>query len=88
MEGGIVKRKLRTLMKLTDAPIRLWDYAWQYISEIRTLTAMKHIYLDGATPFEKVCGYTPDISEFITFSWYEFVWYFTTQNSQQNHLGR
>ena len=48
---------------------------------------MKHMYLDGSTPFEKVCGYTPDISEFILFSWYEFLWYFTTQDSQRNQLG-
>ena len=49
---------------------------------------MRHMHLDGSKPFEKICGYTPDISEFILFSWYEFVWYFTTQNSQRNQLGR
>jgi len=26
-EGGIIKRKMRRLMKLTLTPIRLWDYA-------------------------------------------------------------
>jgi len=88
LQGGILKRKLRTLMKLSGTPIRLWDYAWQYVSEIRSVTAMKHMYLDGVTPLEKVCGYTPDISEFILFSWYEFVWYFTPHDIQRNQLGR
>jgi len=75
-------------MKSTNTPVRLWDYAWQYVSEVRSLTAMKHMYLDGSTPFEKVCGYRPDISEFIMFSWYEFVWYFTAQDNERNQLGR
>jgi len=75
-------------MKSTNIPVRLWDYAWQYVSEVRSLTAMKHMYLDGSTPFEKVCGYRPDISEFIMFSWYEFVWYFTAQDNERNQLGR
>ena len=88
LQGGILKRKLRTLMKLTSTPVQLWDYAWQYVSEIRSVTAMKHMYLDGMTPLEKVCGYTPDISEFILFSWYEIVWYFTPHDSQRNQLGR
>ena len=52
-------------MKLTNTPVCLWDYAWQYIAELRSLTAMKYMYLDGSTPFEKVCGYMPYISEFI-----------------------
>ena len=88
LEGGIVKRKLRTLMKLTNTPARLWDYARQYVAELRSLTAMKHTYQDRSIPFEKICGYTPDISKFILFSWHEFVWYFTTQDSQRNQLGR
>ena len=88
LEGGIVKRNLCTLMKLTNTPACLWDCAWQYVAELRSFTTMKRMYLDRSTPFEEVCGYTPEISEFILFSWYKFVWYFMTQNSQQNQLGR
>ena len=54
LEGGIVKRKLRTLMKLTYSPACLWDCVWQYVAELRSLTAMKHMYLDGSTPFKKI----------------------------------
>jgi len=42
LEGGIIKRKIRRLMKLTLTPIRLWDYAWDYVSSIRALTDMRH----------------------------------------------
>ena len=28
--GGIVKRKVRNLMKSTNTPVVLWDYCWEY----------------------------------------------------------
>ena len=68
--GGIIKRKVRHLMKSTNTPVRLWDYCWEYVASIISLTATDHFLLDGVTPFEKVHGYIPDISEYITFSWY------------------
>ena len=73
--GGIVKAEVKRLMRNTGTPIRLWDYCWEYCSEKRSLTASGHINLDGRTPFEKVMGYTPDISEYTQFDWYEWIEY-------------
>ena len=73
--GGLIKAEVKRLMRNTGTPIRLWDYCWDYCSEKRSLTASGHINLDGRTPFEKVLGYTPDISEFIQFDWYEWIEY-------------
>ena len=73
--GGIIKRKVRANMRDTNTPIRLWDYCWDYSVDIWSLTATNSPMLDGVTGFEKVMGYTPDISEYINFSWFDWVWY-------------
>ena len=88
LAGGIIKRKMRRMMKLTNTPIRLWDYAWEYVSELRCLTAMKHIYLDGSTPLQKVMGYTPNITEYVLFGWYEWIWYHSVTDVNRTLLGR
>jgi len=88
LEGGIIKRKLRRIMKMTLTPIRLWDYAWEYVSSIRALTAMRHFYLDDVTPAEKVYGYTPNITEYISFSWYEWIWFLGRWLGPATNLGQ
>ena len=72
LAGGIIKRRVRNLMKTTGTPVRLWDYCWSYASDIRCVTATRHIYLDDVTPFEKVHGYTPNIAEFLSFKWFDW----------------
>ena len=69
--GGIVKCRTRDMMRRTNTPIVLWDYCIEYNAELRCLTAADNIELDGRTPFEKVMGYTPDISELVEFQWYQ-----------------
>ena len=88
LSGGIIKRKMRHLMKSKLTPIVLWDYCWAYVCEIRSLTATNNIYLNGETPFASVMGYTPDISEFLTFGWYDWVWYHDPADLDQPKLGR
>ena len=83
LSGGIIKRRVKDVMRSTQAPIRLWDYCWEYLSELRCLTASDHITLDGRTPFEKVLGYTPDISEFIQHQWYNWIWFFDPNDNDE-----
>ena len=87
LSGGIIKRKLRRIMKRTNTPIRLWDYAWEYICNIVSLTASGHILLDGVTPYEKVHGHTPNISELCMFKWYDWIWYHEPTNPDKMDLG-
>ena len=68
--------------------VRLWDYCWEYAAAIRSLTASRHINLDDVTPFEKVYSYTPNISEYLTHSWYEWVWYHSPTFFDKCELGR
>ena len=54
---GIMKRSIRYLMMRTNTRIRLWDFCWEYLAELRCLAAANNPYLDGETPFQKVHEY-------------------------------
>jgi hypothetical protein len=70
-----LKRHVRRLMARTNTPSVLWDYCCQYTTELRNYLARPPPQLHGRTPHEVITGNTPDISEFLEFSWYEPVWY-------------
>ena len=86
--GCLIKRKVRNLMRSTNTPVRLWDYCFEYAAAIRSLTASDHMLLDGVTPFEKLLGYTPDIAEYMLFSWYQWIWYHDPSDPNLIKLGR
>ena len=86
--GGIVKCKVKRFMRSSNTPIRIWDYCWEYVAGITSLTATGHINLDGVTPFEKIYGYTPNIAEYLLFSWYQWVWYYNPGDPDEVHIGR
>ena len=86
--GGVIKARCRDMMRKTNTPIVLWDYCIEYNSELRSMTATKNIELEGRTPFEKVMGYTPDISELVEFEWYQWVWFFDSTKPDRVQLGR
>ena len=88
LAGGIMKRKVRRIMKATSTPVRLWDYCWEYCSQIRNFTATDHRILDDSTPYEKNFGHTPNISEYIQHRWYDWIWYYDTKNPFRESLGR
>ena len=88
MNGGVVKRRVRRLMKKTNTPVRLWDYCWEYATSLKVLTASKHFMLDERTPFEKVYGHTPNITEYIQYQWYEWIWYYDIMEINKESLGR
>ena len=76
-ETGIkeVKSYGRKIMESKQAPIRLWCFAFEYAADILTLMATGTYQLGGRTPYEIVMGYTPDISEYVTFEWYQWAYY-------------
>lgn len=91
-EGTIreLKKAIARLMKRHSAPKRLWDFAAAYAADIRSLTAHPLFSLEGRTPYEKVTGNTPDISEWVEFDWYEPLWYYEADGfpSDKRLLGR
>ena len=73
---GDVKRYACKIMQATDTPIRLWCFAYEYSADLHSLLATSRFDLQGRTPYEVVMHYTPDISEYISFSWFQWCWYF------------
>ena len=86
--GGYVKKNVKRLMQSTNTPMKLWDYCWEYFSEIKSNTATKNIYLGNRTPYESVMGFTPDISELIKYKWYQTMWYHEPVEKGNIKLGR
>ena len=84
----IVKKLGRFLMQASNTPIRLWSYAYMFAATIRSLTASSKVGMNCRTPFEITMGYTPDISEYISFAWYQWVWYWEPTDMQHQKLGR
>ena len=63
-------------MQHTQNPIKLWCFLYEYSADIMSLCATGRFDLKGRTPYEVVTNYTPDISEYTTFSWFQWCWCF------------
>jgi hypothetical protein len=70
------KKKIHLLMSRTNTPKCLWDYCASYVADITCLTANDIYVLHGRTPHEMVTGNTPDITEYVEFSWYQPIIYY------------
>ena len=83
----IKKRWFRQMVK-RKVPKRLWDYGIVWACEIMSLTSNSSFSLDGRTPIEQVTGETPDISEYLDFGFYDWVWYKDNAGLGDNCIGR
>ena len=88
LNGGITKRRVRHLMKITNSPIRIWDYCWEYVNTVKTCTAIEHFMLDGLTPYEKVHSHSPNITELIQYHWFDWLWYYNPEDVDKEKIGR
>jgi hypothetical protein len=77
IEGEIreIKRGIKHFTQWKQSPRRLWTYLGAYVVVKRSLTALPNPVLQGRTPFERVKGYTPDITLYTRFEWYDWVYY-------------
>ena len=78
-----IKSYGKRIMRDTNAPIRLWCFAYEYAGQILSLIASGIFDLNGRTPYEHVFGYTPDISEYTTFRWYQWAYYWDELDSEK-----
>ena len=76
---GEVKRYARKIMQATETPVRLWCFCYEYSADLLSLLANGRFDLQGRTPYEVVMHYTPDISEYVSFSWFQWCYYFDEQ---------
>mmetsp|Transcript_25131 Transcript_25131/g.35993 ORF Transcript_25131/g.35993 Transcript_25131/m.35993 type:complete len:107 (-) Transcript_25131:2678-2998(-) len=61
-------------MHTRNVPERLWDYGFKHAAKLRSMVA--HDSLNGRTPYELLTGKTPDISELVDFTFYDWVKYY------------
>ena len=89
-EGGIreIKRRFYRLLQKYDVPIRLWDFALDYTIEIMNVSVNGSKYSAGRTPLEIITGITPDISEYLDFHIYSWVFYKMNAGLGPRQLGR
>jgi hypothetical protein len=85
---GETKRQRKTKTSAKNVPGRVWDYGLVHES-----TIMSHITRgpDGRTGYERMTGYTPDISEMLDFDIWNLIWYHqpgTDTSEPVRRLGR
>lgn len=87
-EIGILKSRWKHRMTSSCVPTRLWDYGLVYEAEIMSRTCCHD---DDRSGSEILTGNTPDISEWLDFTFYDLVWYHVSANdttTANRRLGR
>ena len=89
-EGGIreLKRRFYRLIVKHGIPMRVWDFVLDYTVETMNLTVNYSRYSEGRVPLEIITGITPDISEYLDFTIYGWVFYRTDGKLGNNEIGR
>jgi hypothetical protein len=89
-EGVIreVRKKWFRVMVQKNVPQRLWDYGLQWVCDIQNRTSNSSRGLEGRCPLERITGETVDISEYLDFGFYDWVWYRENAGLGETKLGR
>ena len=89
-EGVIreIRKKWFRVMVKRRVPKRLWDYGLRWVCEIQNRTANSARDLHGRCPLEKITGESVDISEYLDFGFYDWVWYKENAGLGETKLGR
>jgi len=65
----------------------LMVFVYDLAADILSLCTTMHYSLQGRMPYKVVCHYTPDISEYVTFSWYKWIYYWD-EHSKEKKISR
>ena len=57
-----------------NTPILLWYFCYKYTTDIISLCSTGRFGFLGRTPYKTVMNYTPDVSEYAAFSWFQGLW--------------
>ena len=89
-EGVIreVRKKWFRVMVKKNVPQRLWDYGLMWVCDIQNRTANNSRGLDGRCPLEPITGETVDISEYLDFGFYDWIWYRENAGLGETKVGR
>ena len=81
------KRWYRAIFR-TNCPRSIWNYGLPHFAKLMQLTASNAANLNGRTPIEAITGETPDISQYLNFSWYCWVWFKENAGLSVPKIGR
>ena len=70
-----VRKKWYRAVFCTNCPRALWSYGLPHFAKLMQVTATKAAGLAGLTPLGYLTGETPDISQYLDFGFYDWVWY-------------
>ena len=79
------------LMHNRNVPLRLWCFALEYATELASIMVPGMYRNKGRTGYEVTLGFTPDISEYVEFAFYDYCWYWESPQSfphDKKKLGR
>ena len=68
-----LKKNVNRIMDRTETPMSMWLRCMLFATMLMNVLAMKKH--DWRTPTEMAFGYTPDVSAFLQFEWWEQVYY-------------
>ena len=74
-------------MSKKRVPHCLWDYGIRWVCEVMQWTAPTSGHLNACTPLEQLTGETPDISEYLDFSFYDLCRYNDNAGLGETQLG-
>ena len=69
-------------------PKRLWDYGLRWVCEIQNRTSNTSRGLNGCCPLEMITGESVDITEYLDFGFYDWIWYKDNAGLGETKLGR
>ncbi|CAJ1929564.1 unnamed protein product [Cylindrotheca closterium] len=88
-KGGIreLKGRFYRLIVKHGVPERLWDFVLDYVVDTMNITANYSRYSDGRVSLEVITGITPNITEYMDFTIYGWVYYRTDGALGTNEIG-
>lgn len=89
-EGVIreIRKKWFRIMVKKKVPERLWDYGFRWVCEIQNRTSNTARGLNGRCPLEKITGESVDITEYLDFGFYDWVWFKENAGLGETKIGR
>ena len=89
-EGSIreLKKKWYRIQAKRNVPNRLWDYGITWVCETGNVTSISSRYAKARTPIEIITGETPDITEYLDFTFYDWVTFKNNAGVGHPELGR
>ena len=70
-------------MQMINTPVQFWCFCYKYSDDILSLLATGRFELQDISPYEVVLYYTPDISEYASFTLFQWCWYFDESNKSK-----